>query len=250
MHLPGGLSTVLRDRFASLLTGIHGTRLNTQPILAPALLLSAPDVQARLQMPRAADGELLIHDYQSIVLSAPVPADTPLQAEVETRREDGFAEYSFTLTGPDGPLAALTTALRILSRNDISTAKPAILRPEALRGATWSGTLHITQAQVDTYLDLSGDRNPIHRSDGPAESYGLPGPVVPGLFLAAVTDPQLQATQPGAQIRSLKARFLSALTVNEPFRLGLQPRGNGKLRAYILGSDDRSVALIDLTLAA
>ncbi len=250
MHLPGGLSGTLADRFGILLTEIHGANFDSLPTLAAALLFSAPSVQDQLRMPEASDGHLLIHDYQSVAFSGPVPTDTPLDARVETRREDGFAEYSFSLAGPDGPVAMLTTALRIVSRADIAAAKPAILRPEALRGAAWSDTLHITQAQTDTYLDLSGDQNPIHRADGPAQSYGLPGPVVPGLLLAALADPQLHATQPDSRIATLKARFLSALTVDDPFRIGLQPRGPGKARACLLGADDRSIALIDLILAA
>ncbi len=249
MHLPGGLSAEFCHRFAALLSEIHGTPLDTTPTLAPALLFSTPTVQDQLQVPVAPDGHLLIHDYQSIAFTGPVPTETPLDAQVETRREDGFAEYTFRLAGPDGPVATLITALRIVSRTDIAAAKPAILRPEALRGAEWSDTLHITKAQTDAYLDLSGDRNPIHRTEGPAETYGLPGPVVPGLLLAALADPQLHAIQPNTRITALKARFLSALTIDEPFRIGLQPRGPGKSRAYLLGVDDRSIALIDLQLA-
>lgn len=255
LTLPGGLShKALRD-MAALIGEICGAAPASPPWLAPALLFSDPDVQRALSLPRPDADHLLVQDYQGVEYAAPFPPDTDLTAKGETERRADGVDLAISLASGECDICTLSTRLRLFPAMEIARLKPAVFRPDALPGTQWSAPLVIDQPQVDRYLHLSGDDNPIHADRSLAAAIGLENTIVPGLLLIAAIQPPVEAALPGSTLISLKARFLSPLLTGRAARTGLQDRGRdaktGRLRrrAYLLGTDDRGLAIADLLFA-
>lgn len=70
-------------------------------------------------------------------------------------------------------------------------------------------------ASLQTFAEVSGDRNPIHRSALAARLAGLDGPIVHGMWTAA----RLASHLGGSSITMLHARFLAPLLPGEPLEL-------------------------------
>jgi 3-hydroxybutyryl-CoA dehydratase len=61
---------------------------------------------------------------------------------------------------------------------------------EELRDGDWYEThpLTITEAQIDTFADLTGDRFELHMNDDAARELGFPGRVAHGLLVLSLVD--------------------------------------------------------------
>ncbi len=245
LHLPDGLPAAQADALAALTAEICAPDApHAAPWTAPALLLSDPAVRHLLALPEAAAGEVLVHDYQSFDIAAPLPAGSRIFAKAARNG----SEYGLVLRADPGEVR-MTSALRLLPAADIAAARPAPFRTDALRGAVWSPPLAIDRRRTDRYLALSGDANPIHRSAGAAAASGLPAPVVPGLLLLALIQPFAERALPGRSLSRLTCRFMSPLAVGGSARVAVMPRGPGRARAVCLGPDARALAIADLHVA-
>jgi acyl dehydratase len=76
----------------------------------------------------------------------------------------------------------------------------------------------ITQEQLRSYADASGDYNPIHLDEQAAHSVGLDSVIAHGMlsmaFLGQFIDHQI-AGIPGARIAQLKARFINMVHLGD-----------------------------------
>ncbi len=259
LKLPAGLTSDRADSLADLVAAITGQSeaRGDLPWLAPALIFADPAVQRGLHMPPTDPGEVLLQDYQAIRYSSPFPLDRPLIATVQQDRRKTSADFRFALSGTEGtPCAELDTALRVVSGAEVGKAQPARSRPDAGQGASDVSPMAVSQAQVDRYLALSGDRNPIHFDPAIARAMGLRAAVVPGLLLISLIQPACRRAAPGTCLQELKARFLAPVCVDEAFRVVVQSRGEGaapgshRLRAHLLGPGDGAVAIADLSVVA
>ena len=247
MQLPAGLSSARAGGLSDLIAEITGTRPRALPTLAPALLFADDAVQSRLDMPHASQADILIHDAQSIALDGAFPCDTALAARARRTPKGPLTEFTFTLMNGGSPVASLGTTLRLVPKTDLGAVKPTPFRTGSLTDTEWTGPLTVSQAQTDRYLALSGDANPIHQDVTQAQALGLPAPIVPGLLLLSLIQPAAEAAFPDARLTSLKSRFLAPLCVGNPMRIGLQPRGQTRARAYLIANGDRALAIADLT---
>lgn len=253
LTLPGGLSPARARSLAALVAEVTGDTCaaSETPWLAPALLFSDPAVQERMDVPRPAPGEVLVHDYQAIRFDTSLTPGVPLEAALSRESTAGNTTYHFALAESGQPAARLETALRLVPAADIGAARPAAMRPEALRGASVSPRIAVSQAQTDRYLSLSDDRNPIHSELQAARMMGLAAPAVPGLLLAGLIQPAVRAAAGDAPLHELKARFLAPLEMDAGLQVAVQARGGaGRMRALLLGDGMRALAIADLTFAA
>ena len=256
MSVAAPLTLVLNpDRatgFADLIAKIAGRPLPTGvlPWLTPALLFSDSAVQAQLGLPKPAVDQILVQDYQGLELLCPLPLGVPVSASVNRSVKNPTTEFDFSL-GHDGvDIATLKTALRCVPRQDLASLKPMVLPdPKALGDRAFIADLNISQRQIDRYVALSGDHNPIHSDPAEAASLGLPAAVVPGLLLLSAIQPDVTAVSPGAALSLLKCRFVAPLCASQAFSIALQSRGPDRLRAYLLGDGARALAIADLQLS-
>ena len=248
MQLAGGLAQDRVTQLSDLIAEITASGLNSLPYLAPALLFARNEVQAAIGMPKAAPHEILVQDFQAIDHAAALPLDTALQASCLSTVKGGSTEFRIDLGG----YLTLTTALRRVPRQDLSAIRPMLLRNTAALGDLGAaGPLVFSQRQVNRYLALSGDGNPIHSDPDEARSLGLPRPIVPGLLLVSTIQPDCAQALPDARLRNLKVRFLAPLCVQDSCHIALQSRGPGpegstRARAYVFAKDARALAIADL----
>jgi len=258
LELPLGLSSQ-RSTALSVLVATEtrlDNALDTLPWLAPALLFADDAVQSGLTMPSAGPLDALVQDYQAIRYHRDIPQNAVMIATATNDLCENLGEYRFALSSADGALCCeLETALRLVPARDVGNARPAQFRREALKDTTCGDPIALTQPQVNAYLALSGDGNPIHFDPSAALAMGLEAPVVPGLMLASLIQPLCMRTAPDIRLQQLKARFLAPLCVGQSFRVCVQRRkvdartNATRLRAYVLANGDRAVAIADLAMA-
>lgn len=80
-------------------------------------------------------------------------------------------------------------------------------------GSTLRQTLEVTGDQVEAYLALSDDQNPIHIDQGLAERFGFSGIVVPGGLIAILVGGLVRAAFKPTAIEAFKARFVHPLVL-------------------------------------
>jgi acyl dehydratase len=255
MDLPAGLGASLAAGLADLIASISGAPLPGLPYLAPALLFADPQVQARIGMPVAEPGDILVQDFQAVTYEADLPLDAPLQAFCERSQTADTTRFRFDVSAAGQISVTLDTALRCIERDQISGLSPTCFRNfEALGALALSSCLTFSQSDVARYVALSGDTNPIHSDPAEAAQLGLAAPIVPGLLLIATMQPSCAAALPELALKSLRARFMAPLCVGEPFRIALQMRattaeGDLRVRATFGGENERALAVSDLVFA-
>jgi hypothetical protein len=91
-------------------------------------------------------------------------------------------------------------------------------------GATFRLTRAFSQEEVDTFVRLTGDANPLHSSAaaGPA---GAPPPLVPGLLTGSLFAAIVGTHLPGALYLSQTLRFAAPLLVRPAGRWAGNPLG-------------------------
>lgn len=238
LRLENALEATRVEALAKLLSEIcDGLAIET-PWLAPTLLLSNPNVAKRFPLPVPNPGELLVHDYQSLSCDAELPFGARLEIDVDVIEKPSGAEIDISIP----PYLTMKTALRMVATQELAAAKPLPVRlPE---GSKFFKSNPISQVQVDAYLDLSGDPNPLHRSGGAAEALGLTAPVIPGLLLAGCG----QALFPGQRLRSLRTRFAAPVLVGCSVTVTAIQRSDKKHR-IIVHQDGMGVVVSDIELS-
>lgn len=225
--------------FSALISDITGHGVGNMPWLAPALLFSG--AQERLGLPQAGATDMLVQDYQAIDWHAALAVDAPLAAKAERSEKGPTTEYDFAL----GDAVSLKTALRLVPRQDLAGLKPTLFNVAQLDGAAGQAQgLTISQSQVDRYVALSGDRNPIHSDVTLARGLGLPAPIVPGLLLLATLQPFVTGA-----LETLKCRFMAPLCVDEAYGLAITARGPGRLRGCLYAGENRALAIVDMRVS-
>lgn len=239
LRLENGLTAVASDALSDLVAEIAGQPLSAPPVLAPALLLSAPEVRSAWSLPKPAAGSVLIHDYQSIAYKGPISPNRQVEVQVDVAEKGATTEIETRIDGS----TRMVTSLRMVTELELAAAQPMAARVETLEvtPALWT----ISPDHVARYLDLSGDTNVLHRQPAP----GLGAPAVPGLLLLGLVQPALDAWRPGALITGLRGRFAAPVPVGAAVRIGLQMRGPDRVRAFVL-TEAGAVAVADLTLGA
>ncbi len=231
-----------------LITDITGQNTSNQPYFAAVTMSRHPPVRKLLALPQSNDGEMLIHDYQAMNFHMPLPTERPLNVDGTRDAKERRIEISLSISEGDTLHQTMTLALRRIGTQDLGNLKPVTLRNvDAIGDLTRSGIMHISQDQIDRYVALSGDVNPIHRDQRVAAELGLEAPLVPGMLLLALCQPFIERA--GLKAASMRARFVAPLIVDEDFRVSVQSRGPDRARTYMYTRDARSVAIADLVLA-
>lgn len=228
--------------FADLIAEITGHRLRRAPWLAPALLFSAPEVQSSLSLPQPGANEVLLHDYQAIQYQADFPQDIPVTALISDGPQGSGREFTIRFGEP--LIADLRTALRVAPQSALASAKPMRFSAQL---QDIGAQISLSPGQVARYLDLSGDRNPIHHDESEVKRLALPAPIVPGMLLVSLVQSACEARLQ-TNLASLRARFAAPLWVGQSFQIGLQDRGPGKLRGLIL-NESHAYCVVDMTFS-
>lgn len=238
VHVAGGLTRDRVQALSALVAEVTGAAPSARPVLAPALLLSDPGVQQVMALPYLTQDAVLLQDYQSLNAASEIPLDVPLDPFVEKHAAGANTEFTCT----PFPGVVMKSGLRLLPRAELGE-----IAPMRLRGPDVLATVTCRQAQVDRYLALSGDGNPMHSDQELAQRLGLAAPIVPGLLLISLVQPYVEAQAPTCRIMSLRARFAAPILADQPVSIGVIARGSERFRAVLFG-DDGAFALVDLTV--
>lgn len=237
--LPKGLAAATLDGLKEILRDLTGADIHASLFFAPSLVTLLPEVARHLPLPAPVPGLALVHDYQSVRFTRPLPADTALTVK-RLRKESGLTtELEIDILG----FAQSVTAVRQLPERELSGAAPLRMRP-----LETGPTLVCRTAHVEGYLQHSRDPNMLHRDVALARALGFAAPVVPGLLLAGLIQPAVEAAYPTAQVTALRVRFAAPVQIDQPLQVALQPRGETRLRAFVLVKGG-AAAIVDLELA-
>jgi acyl dehydratase len=83
----------------------------------------------------------------------------------------------------------------------------------------------VLREDVKAYADASGDQNPLHQDDAFARSVGFPGVIAHGMYTMGHLASSVRAWLPGAELRSMRAQFRSAVVLGDTIVAG------GRVRA-------------------
>ena len=78
----------------------------------------------------------------------------------------------------------------------------------------------VVREDVKAYADASGDQNPLHQDDAFARSVGFPGVIAHGMFTMGHLASSVGEWLPGAELRSMKAQFRSAVLLGDTIVAG------------------------------
>ena len=78
----------------------------------------------------------------------------------------------------------------------------------------------VVREDVKAYADASGDQNPLHQDDAFARSVGFPGVIAHGMFTMGHLASAVGEWLPGAELRSMKAQFRSAVLLGDTIVAG------------------------------
>jgi len=242
-----GLPAGQVEELSLLISPISDLGLTRKTDLNAALLLTHPDVRRIFQLPDTAPGQCLIHDYQSFDCAADLSTNVALHADCRLDQKPTGIEFALGLGEIfQSPAVTMKSALRVLPSIDLVTAKPLQQRAGILTNATHSKLLSLTQDHVNTYLELSGDTNPIHRDLDYVKKLGLSRTVVPGMLILGLIQPVIENNH-SSPIKSLKARFAAPIFTDQPFKLSFLERGAQKLRVFAQ-HEEAAFAVIDVAL--
>lgn len=244
---------LLNELFAALL------RLPTQPDTVPfsaPVLVFADSEDLPLTFSASAEDWITVHEYQLIRRNSPMPIGRPLQVAVQVDPEDvagGAFGFQADILGLDGSKIYRTeTKLRNLRPEDLrrmqGTGLPRSIDPASLDCIV---TKPLDRTAVDAYLDLSGDRNPLHSDDLYAQACGLSGAVVPGMLVAGLLENALATLRPDLPLTEARVRFLAPIYLGSNLRFCLQTPKTGpdgkvsRTRIFVMDSDDTVTAIAD-----
>ncbi len=97
------------------------------------------------------------------------------------------------------------------ARSDVEDKLAAKLH----KGARLSLTKRFAAADVEKYVTLTGDHNPIHVDESAAQQHGLGGPIVPGMLMVSLFPAIIGTHFPGAVYASQTLKFRSPARVGE-----------------------------------
>ena len=87
----------------------------------------------------------------------------------------------------------------------------------------------VVREDVKAYADASGDQNPLHQDDAFARSVGFPGVIAHGMFtMGHLASSVGEWLGPGAELRSMRALFRSAVLLGDRIVAGGRVRDVGE----------------------
>lgn len=115
--------------------------------------------------------------------------------------------------------ASVVPALSIVAQQAASPAASQAVSSEA-RGIQigQSHAMHktFTQAEVDQFLSMIGDSNPLHSDDSAATAAGFSGRIIPGILMTSMFPAIIGSTFPGAVYASQNVSYRSPALVGQP----------------------------------
>ena len=239
----------LNALFASLL-GMTSLAQGYVPIIAPAMLLGAPELEKATEQMQPPEGMGVVHESQVFQRGNAIPLGAPLVVEGRFEKSGAAQKLGFTLNASGQSLGEMVTRLRFVTPDVMSTLKGAQFKPSMNDAEMhWLETEPFSRECVALYLDLSQDPNPIHRCDEGARIVGLSQAVVPGMLIAGLCEAALDSI--GFRSFEMRTRFMAPLVVGAAMRIGVKVTDGvtAKARAFAISGKDRIVAISDFRIA-
>lgn len=259
VSIPTGLPAAETAALATCLAGMADTGAlgHLPPAIAPALLLGHPALADYAALMTPSHGMGMVHESQSFQRVTDLSPATPLTIQAALSEKGMARVFDFALIdGDQTPRGQMQTRLRSVTPEEMARFKGSQFPPHMDKGdVIWRQSLPFDRAAVAAYLSLARDPNPIHVSDAAARAVGLPGAVVPGMFVAGVIEPVLTATLPTVALRQMKLRFMAPVAIGEVLEYGVLTRamddgGRAKtVRVFVLRADRIIAAIADLEMA-
>lgn len=251
----GGREVLELRRLLATLSGKRG-RFPDIPIIAPALLLGDPALRPYAAQMEPPSGMSMVHESQSFVRAGGVLTDTALSISANVKTNGASKVFDFSMLDEENcACGVMQTRLREVSPDDMAHFKGSAFPAHMDKGdIIWLWSEPYTTAMVHAYLALAQDPNPIHTSDDAAQSAGLSGAVVPGMFFAGVVEFMLLQALPDTSIADMKLRFMAPVLIEEALRYGVMVRakteiGQPKLvRVFVVRSDNVIAAIADISM--
>ena len=222
-------------------------RIESVPLIAPAMLLGAPELAEVRDQMRPPEGMGVLHESQMFRRARALPMAKALSVAGSAEDRGESRCFGFSLQDEEDVIGEMETRLRFVTREVMAALKGVEMRP-AMQSPDmiWLETMPIARTPVDIYLALSHDPNPIHREDAAARAVGLSQAVVPGMLIAGLCEAALAAVGEGAD--EMRTRFLAALPVDASLRLAVQIKTAApvmRARVFAIDAADRIVAISD-----
>lgn len=226
LTIPEGIDSDQMARLTACLSQVlPGDRFEngTVPIIAPALLLGHSALHSVAEKMRAPSGMGVVHESQSFEVGQGLIPGQPLNVDVSETAQGTVRIFAFSTKSVSGGVAnTMQTRLRVVSPDDMARMKGSLFGDHLDKGdVAWRVTNPFTQDAVSTYLELSGDTNPIHTSEMAARAVGLDTVVVPGMMFSGLIEPAVQALPQAASIQSLRLRFMAPVAIGDSLDIGV-----------------------------
>ena len=246
-------------RLLTTLSGKKG-RFPDIPIIAPALLLGDPALRPYASQMKPSSGMSMVHESQSFARAGGILTDTALSISANVKTNGASKVFDFSMLDEKSyeekcACGVMQTRLREVSPDDMAHFKGSAFPAHMDKGdIIWLWSEPYTTAMVHAYLALAQDPNPIHTSDDAAQSAGLAGAVVPGMFFAGVVEFMLLQALPNTSLADMKLRFMAPVLIGEALRYGVMVRaqtesGQPKLvRVFVVRSDNVIAAIADISM--
>lgn len=144
-------------------------------------------------------------------------------------------------------VTTLETRIRFLPSEKIRVLTALKLQPRMLgQGAQTLATLPLTATHISRYTTLAHDSNPLHADITAAQAAGFTDVIAPGMLLCALAEIAFLHGSPQAEIRDLRARFLSPALVNTSVQLVVTNSSAAKSRVFVVNEAQDIHAIVDI----
>lgn len=261
LTVKGGIDVKKTKELGEFYASLFGNEIKPEPIpfMAPILLFSDTAIQQYMAQFAVANGQILVHEYQSVQITRPLESGVGSCVTINLEHSsstDDLANVNIAISTPDGKqLANLQTVLRKIPGKNLHLIKGSSLPASARSGDIfWISTKPITFENIIHYARLSGDNNPIHTDKGYANSIGLGGTVVPGMLLAGLTQSALSISHPDKALKQLRIRFTAPVLTGQSVRLGIQEKTKRhelhrkNMRIFFVAENETIAAVADVSV--
>lgn len=221
----------------------QGVRLTTRA----AFLLGDPafaEVRCSFTAPA---GIFAVQESQRISGIADCALAVGANVVMSSQTDATTARLGFQVRGTD---ATLETRVRFLTSEAICALSAPKLLPRMLgQGGQTLATLPITVTHIARYTALARDRNPLHADIAAAQAASFKDVIAPGMLLCALAETAFVQTSPQAEIRDLRARFLSPALVNASVQLVFSQTSKTKSRVFVVSDAQDIHAIVDIFTA-
>ena len=219
------------------------------PLIAPAMLLGTPGLEAVSRHMQAPPGMAVVHESQMVRRSGCLPLGAPLKIRAGIMGSEEAPRFEFSLLDHDRVIGDMQTRLRFVTPDLMRALKgsefrPAMIGPDGM----WFETDILGESVVEAYLALAHDPNPLHRDDEAARLAGLTRAVVPGMLIAGLSEAALALR--AFKAVEMRARFLAPLPIGESLRFAVTLRsgeGGQRARVFAVNNQNMIMAITDFS---